>query len=98
MRQRGVCGCREGMRQGRERLVIFKQMCANGFLAGVISTIFIAVNFCPWQYANLLIVSLVASLLLASLFWGHRVHGLLQYTRERIATTQNTPRSTSKGE
>jgi hypothetical protein len=88
-------GHNERERQVRERLVIFKQMCANSFLAGVISVIFIAVNFCPWQYANLLIVSLAAFLLLASLFWGHRVHELRQYTQERLSITQNQPRNTS---
>jgi len=74
----------EGVKQGHERLVVLKQMCGNGFTAILVAGVFIAVNFCPWQYANIFIVSLVAFLLLVSLFWGHRVHMLKQYTREKI--------------
>jgi len=73
-----------GIQQGHERMVVLKQMCGNGFMAILIAGIFIAVDFCSWQYANIFIVSLVAFLFLVSLFWGHRVHMLKQYTRETV--------------
>jgi hypothetical protein len=66
----------------RERLIVLKQMCAAGSLTVVIAGVFLAVNFCPWQYANRLIVSLVAFLLLASLYWGYRWAKLAVDTRE----------------
>jgi hypothetical protein len=75
----------EEAQQGRERMVVLKQMCANGFLASAIAGTFLAVNHCPWTYVNLCWVSLWAFLLTASLFWGYRVHVLRQYTRETIA-------------
>jgi hypothetical protein len=74
----------EGVKQGHERMVVMKQMCANGFMAILVAGVFIAVNLCPWEYANTVIVSLVAFLLFASLLWGYRVHMLKQYTRERV--------------
>ena len=58
----------EWARNQHERLVVLKQMCANGFLAGVIAGVFLAVNYCPWPPAKLCVVSLVAFLLLVSLF------------------------------
>jgi len=74
----------EGVRQGHERMVVMKQMCANGFMAILIAGVFIAVNLCPYKHANIVIVSLVAFFLFISLFWGYRVHMFKQNIRERI--------------
>ncbi|MFC1862045.1 hypothetical protein ACFLT4_03625 [Chloroflexota bacterium] len=66
----------------RERLIVLKQMCANGFLAIIIASIFLAVSYCPWTPAKLSIVSTVAILLLASLLWGYRWAKFAVDTRE----------------
>ena len=71
---------KEWAQQQRERLVVLKQMCGNGFLAIVIAGVFLAANYCPWSHANPCIASLVAFMLLASLLWGHRIHLLRQDT------------------
>jgi len=63
-----------------ERLVVLKQMCANSFIAGLIAVTFIIVKYaCPEELlgiVSIIVVSLVAFLLLASLFWGYRIHEL----------------------
>ncbi len=66
---------------GRERLVVLKQMCGNGFLAILIAGLLILVHQC-WPQVWLWFLLTVAFLLLVSLFWGFRVHVLRQYTRE----------------
>jgi hypothetical protein len=75
----------EGAKQGQERLVVLKQMCGNGFIAIFIAGIFVLVYFfCPCTWVKIALGVLLAIVLLGSLFWGHRVHMLKQYTRERI--------------
>jgi hypothetical protein len=75
----------EGIKQGHERMVVMKQMCANGFMAIFIAIIFILVYFyCPWIWINITLGVLLAIVLLGSLFWGYRVHMLKQNTRETI--------------
>ncbi len=86
----------EGIQQGHERLVVFKQMCANSFVAITIASILIVVEtFLPEQKFTLtllgrnftmlkVVIFILTVLFLASLFWGHRVYMLLQYTREKI--------------
>ncbi len=75
----------ETAQQGRERMVVLKQMCANGLWASLIAVVFLAIDWwCSWPYANLCVVSIVVLLLLASLFWGHRVHVLRQHAREKV--------------
>jgi uncharacterized membrane protein YdfJ with MMPL/SSD domain len=75
----------EGAQQGHERLVVLKQMCGNGFIAIFIAGIFALVYFfCLCTCAKITLGVSLAIILLGSLFWGHRVHMLRQYTRERI--------------
>jgi len=74
----------EEAQQRRERLIVLKQMCANGFLSILIAGIFFGVSFCSFLCVKFLVVSVVAFLLTASLFWGYRVHVLRQYAREKI--------------
>jgi hypothetical protein len=75
----------DDIRQGRERLVVIKQMCSNAFIAIILSCILIPFALLsPWVSLGLLIAVLVISL-----FWGHRVHTLTQYTRERITTDRS---------
>ena len=74
----------EGAQQGHERLVVLKQMCGNGFIAIAIASVLIAAKFCPCTYVQIALGVLLAIVLLGSLFWGHRVHLLKQYTRENI--------------
>ncbi len=72
---------KEEIRQERERLVVLKQMCGNGFFAVAFAGIIFlinALNASPWY---LLIVGIP---LVLSLFWGHRVHVLRQYAREKV--------------
>jgi hypothetical protein len=79
----------EDARQGRERLVVLKQMCGNGFLAIVISGVLFGVSYCPFLWGRIVLaIALVALPLLASLFWGHRVHVLRQYDREYIIISE----------
>ena len=70
-------------KQERERMVVLKQMCGNGFLASIIAGFLLLVNHWFHQ-ASLWLFFIVALLLLASLFWGHRVHVLRQYAREKV--------------
>jgi len=72
----------EQVRQGHERLVVLKQMCANNFIAIIIAVFFLIIDCLDWSPWLMLIVAIP---LLASLFWGHRVHLLKQYTRERVS-------------
>jgi len=89
----------EGKRQGRERLVIMKQMCANGFLATIIAALLVAINLSPSLYVKLvLVIILVVLPLIASLFWGHRVHMLQQYTREKTFTCKEEEASTTESQ
>jgi hypothetical protein len=74
----------EEARQGRERLVVFKQMCVNNFLAFIISGIFLGVSFCNCKAVHFGVLSFVAFLLTLSLFWGYRVHVLRQDAREQV--------------
>ena len=71
-----------------ERLVVLKQMCGNSSLSIFIAGIFLAVSFCPLLWVKLLIVSLVVFLLLASLFWGYRVHELRLDTMDKEIISQ----------
>jgi hypothetical protein len=74
-----------GVQQGHERMVVMKQMCGNGFLAIFVAGIFILVHlFCPYTWVNIVLGSLLAIVLLGSLFWGYHVHMLRQYTRETV--------------
>jgi len=74
----------EGARQARERLIVLKQMCANGSLALLIAGVLLAFSFCPLSWVRLAVISLVTLVFLVSLFWGHRVHVLRQYAREKV--------------
>ena len=71
-----------GIRQGRERMVVLKQMCANGFLAISMAVFLLCISLFQ---LSLWLILIVAIPLLASLFWGYRVHVLRQNTRETIA-------------
>ena len=83
----------ENAQQGRERLVVLKQMCANGFLAIIIAAILLAISYIPLLWVKLvLLIILVVLPLVASLFWGHRVHVLRQYTREKLIIPSRQPR------
>jgi hypothetical protein len=74
-----------GVQQGHERMVVMKQMCANGFLALLIAGIFIPVYlFCTYTWVNIILGALLAIVLLGSLLWGYHVHMLRQYTRETV--------------
>ena len=69
----------EWAQQQDERSVVLMQMCGNGVLAIVIAAVLLLVNH--WFHlASLVLFSIVALLLLASLFWGYRVHVLRQDT------------------
>jgi hypothetical protein len=73
----------EGIKQGHERLVVLKQMCANGFATIFIAATLIAFHhFRPDEWRWLLLFWSV--MLLVALFWGYRVHMLKQYTREKV--------------
>jgi hypothetical protein len=71
----------EGAQQGRERLVVLKQMCGNMFIAGVIAVIFLIIDKFTESRWFLLIVGVP---LFISLFWGRRVHLLRQWSREEV--------------
>jgi len=66
--------------QQHERLVVLKQMCANGFLAMVIAASLIPINHYGKSPLFLLIVGIP---LLVSLFWGYRVHELRMDTMDK---------------
>lgn len=70
----------EGARQGRERLVIMKQMCGNGFLAIVIASFLLLVDNLEASLWFLLVPGIP---LLISIWWGHRVYVLRQDAREQ---------------
>ena len=74
----------EKAQQRRERLIVLKQLCGNGFLSILIAGFFLGTSFCSLSWVKILIPSLVAFFLFGSLFWGHRVHVLRQYSREEI--------------
>ena len=76
--------CDEDAQQRRERLIVLKQLCGNGFLSIIIAGIFLGTSFCSLSWVKILIPSLAAFFLFGSLFWGHRVHVLRQYSREKI--------------
>ena len=80
----------EAKRQARERLIVLKQMCANGFLAITIAGCFLLINYLQASAWFLLIVAVP---LLASLFWGYRVHVLRQYAREQVMSGQEKKES-----
>ncbi len=67
----------------QERLVVLKQMCANAFLAIAIAGIFLGLSFCEWTWVKVCIGIIVTLVLLASLFWGYRVHELRLDTMRR---------------
>ncbi len=70
---------KEWARQQHERLVILKQLCANGFLSIAIAGVLLLVNH--WHHQASLVLSFVVTfLLIASLLWGYRVHLLKQDT------------------
>ncbi len=79
-------------RQYRERSVVLKQMSANGFGAIILASIFLLVDsFCPFQYANILVVSIVALFLLVSLLWGYRSSEFAVDTIEnKVKSLKNT--------
>lgn len=79
----------EGAQQGRERLVVLQQMCANGFLAIVTAVFLSAINIFNWSLWLILIVAIPIS---ASLFWGYRIHVLRRFTRETIAINRRRDR------
>ena len=63
----------EWARQYHERTIIHKQMCANNLGAFIIAGVFLVVDaFWSWQYANILIVSLVVVLFLVSVWCDYR--------------------------
>ena len=70
--------------QRRERLIVLKQMCGNGLLSIFIAGIFLGISFCSLSWVKILVPSLVTFSLFISLLWGHRVHVLRQYAREKI--------------
>ncbi len=72
----------EWAEQQQERLVVLKQMCANGAFAIAISAFLILINLWSHQ-AYIVLFSIVAFLLLLSLFWGYRIHELRLDTMER---------------
>jgi hypothetical protein len=68
-----VAALTEWATQHRERVVVHKQMCVNNFVAIIIAGIFLIVDaFCPWQYVNITIVSVVIIFLLVSVFCDYR--------------------------
>ncbi len=76
-------------RQQDERLVVLKQMCGNGFLAIAIAAFLLGISFIPWLWLKLpLRIILVLLPLVASLFWGYRVHVLRQDTMSRAIRHQ----------
>ncbi|HEY51806.1 MAG TPA: hypothetical protein G4O20_08395 [Dehalococcoidia bacterium] len=83
--------------QRRERLIVLKQVCGNGFLSITIAGIFLGTSFCSLSWVKILIPSLVAFLLLGSLFWGQRVHVLRQYSREKIIIESRTENGKKRG-
>ncbi len=79
---------REWARQQDERLVVLKQMCANGALAVVIAASLITVHeFCSQGWYWLLLLSWMV-MLLASLFWGYCAHELRLNTMDRAIQHQ----------
>ena len=71
--------------QRRERLIVLKQVCGNGFLSVCISGIFLLlIVFCPVLWIRFVVVAIVAFVLFVSLLWGHRVLVLRQDAREKI--------------
>jgi 4-hydroxybenzoate polyprenyltransferase len=77
----------DNLRQERERLIVLKQMCANGFLAIFIAATLITVHHFWLHGWHWLLLSWFV-VLLASLFWGYRVHALRQYARENVIMSQ----------
>lgn len=77
----------ENLKQERERLIVLKQFCANSALSIFIATTLIIIyHFYIHEWQWLLLFWSVS--LLASLFWGYRVHLLRQYAREKVILTQ----------
>jgi len=74
---------KEWAQQQNERLVVLKQMCANGFLAIVIAGVLLAISHCQSMPAKVAVASIVALLLLVSLLWGYRVHELRRHTMQQ---------------
>ena len=82
----------EWARLQHERLVVLKQMCANGFLACVIALVLLAIRFITnvviikdsiSSYVALGAVGIIGLLLIISLLWGYRVHELRLDTMEK---------------
>ena len=70
-------------RQGRERVVILTQMCINISISLVIAVIPFAIH--QWSIlASQILAYIVFSILILSLFWGHRVHVLRRFNREEV--------------
>jgi hypothetical protein len=79
----------------QERLIVLKQMCANGFLASCIAGLFLVFRLFSNMVLNEVIsgrclafvtfglVAIVAVLLTISLLWGYRVHELRLNTMEQ---------------
>jgi hypothetical protein len=68
---------REWASQDIERLVVLKQMCGNNFCAFILAAIAIGISYIPIFELKISLLCLLIGLpLLASLFWGHRVHVL----------------------
>ena len=66
----------------RERLVVLKQMCANGFVATTIAGLLFIINqWCTSPWCSLIVIVP----LLISLLWGYRVHELRLYAVEKAS-------------
>ena len=75
----------EWERARHERFTVLKQMCANGFLAIIIAVLLIPISHYGKSPLYLLIVGIP---LLASLFWGYRVHILKEDDWREVITSQ----------
>jgi hypothetical protein len=86
----------EWARLQHERLVVLKQMCANGFLASVTAAIFLITRYItntvinrgmmPAENATYVvygIVFIIGVMLTASLLWGYHIHELRLDTMEK---------------
>jgi hypothetical protein len=70
--------------QEDERLTVLMQMCINGFLSIAIAAILLGISRIPLTCLKAVLVIFVVLLpLLASLFWGHRIHVLREFTMRR---------------
>ena len=83
-----------------ERLVVLKQMCANGFLAMLIAVVVLAVHVAFPHFENwrMIVVVGLTVILLPSLFWGYRVHELRLDTMDKEIISQLPECETEKKE